>query len=88
MLNSSLIVHNLSKPICMFLECRVRYNRCLGNRGNEIFGRAPRFLDLGARLAASENVIFKPCICLGTEILDRAPIFLDLGARLATSENG
>ena len=49
----------------------------------EIFGRALRFWDLGARLTPNEKVRFEPFIYPGTEILDRAPELLYYRARLA-----
>ena len=52
--------------------------------GTEIFGRAPRFLDLGARMTPSEKygTVYKPFIYPSTEILDPAQVFLYLGGRL------
>ena len=57
-----------------------------GASGTEIFGREPKFVNLGTLLAPSGKVSFKPFIYPGTEILDRAPGFLYLGVQLGPNK--
>ena len=68
------------------MSSRARNNGCPGARDTEIFGRAQRFIYLGAWLAPSEKVSFNPFIYQSSDILDPAPGLLYLGAPLAPNK--